>query len=332
MSTAERTGTPAVPGTTAVRGTTAEAAVLARAGRYDAARRVLDLLGGPRGDDVEVLDLLARVHAQQGDLVAADACWESAERLDPGHAGARDGRRRIRETWAGERAGTGRHTGAVVAALLLAGGGAAAGWALAPDGTAEGRAGGAPATGEQLAGLHDETARLRDEIGELRAELDADRAPATAEPAEADPADRLRALRDALDDPRWTTVAGPGSGTFTVVPAEALFLAGGAETSESGREVLADVAALLDDAEGLKVTVVGHTSDTLPDPGGPYADNAAVGLARALEAAGVVADESGLPLSSIGIATAGEAGPPHPNTTAENRRRNQTVTLVIGAG
>src|SRR5690606_40161555 len=77
----------------------AEAAHLARAGRYDEARRALEALGGATSDDVAVLDLLARVHAQQGDLTAADECWARVESLDPEHTGAREGRRRIRAVW-----------------------------------------------------------------------------------------------------------------------------------------------------------------------------------------------------------------------------------------
>jgi flagellar motor protein MotB len=77
------------------------------------------------------------------------------------------------------------------------------------------------------------------------------------------------------------------------------------------------------------VTVVGHTSDTAPVAGGPYADNAAVGLARALAAAVVVADGATLPLSAVDVATSGDVAPPYPNTDAANRTRNQTVTLRI---
>ncbi|NUT51474.1 MAG: flagellar motor protein MotB, partial [Saccharothrix sp.] len=56
----------------------AEAASLARRGRHERARELLDGLGGETSDDPVLLDLLARVHAQRGDLAAADRCWARA--------------------------------------------------------------------------------------------------------------------------------------------------------------------------------------------------------------------------------------------------------------
>ena len=272
---------------------------------------------------MEVLDLLARVHAQQGDLVAADECWARVERLDPGHDGARAGRRRIRETWSPRRSWLGPRTGAVVAALLLAGGGAAAGWSLAPRPVAADP----PQDGAVLAELTDlrgQVTGLRDEVGALRAD--------GAQTDGAQAADRLRQVRAALDDPRW--IVRSDGGALTVTFRDAVFLAGGAEMSDDGRTALADVGrriAGVDGSSELDVAVVGHTSDTPPVQGGPFPDNGAVGLARALAAAEVVAGRAGLPLGSIGVATSGDVAPPYPNTDEESRTRNQTVTLTIGA-
>ena len=134
-----------------------------------------------------------------------------------------------------------------------------------------------------------------------------------------------------LDDPRWT-VRSDGA-ALEITFREAVFLAGGAEMSDDGRAALADVGdrlARAGTASDLDVTVVGHTSDTAPVEGGPYADNAAVGLARALAAAEVVADGDTLPLSSVDVATSGDVAPPYPNTDEAGRTRNQTVTLTIG--
>ncbi|WP_129788329.1 hypothetical protein [Promicromonospora panici] len=296
---------------------TADAARLARAGFYDSARRALDEFAGPDSTEVDVLDLLARVHAQQGDLVAADKAWARVERLDPDHAGAHAGRRRIRETWSARRSRLGPRAGVAIAALLLAGGGVAAGWSLAPRPVAAAPPRDAEVLAE-LASLHGQVTGLRDEIGDLRSDG-------------THPAESLRSVRAALDDPRWTVQA--DGAALTVTFREAVFLAGGAEMSDDGRAALADVGELLGRAGAaadLDVTVVGHTSDTAPVQGGPYADNAAVGLARALAAAEVVADGATLPLSSVDVATSGDVAPPYPNTDAAGRTRNQTVTLTIG--
>jgi flagellar motor protein MotB len=299
---------------------TADAARLARAGYYDSARRALDEFAGRDSTEVDALDLLARVHAQQGDLVAADKAWARVEQLDPDHTGARAGRRRIREIWSARRSRPGPRTGAALAALLLVGGGAAAGWSLAPRPVAADP----PRDGEVLAELADlrgQMTGLREEIGDLRA----DGTPT------ADTAERLRSVRAALDGPLWTVR--PDGAALTLTFREAVFLAGGAEMSDDGRAALADVGRRLGRAgasSDLDVTVVGHTSDTAPVEGGPYADNAAVGLARALAAAEVVANGAALPLSSVDVATSGDVAPPYPNTDAAGRTRNQTVTLTIG--
>ncbi|GAA4703016.1 type VI secretion system protein ImpK [Promicromonospora umidemergens] len=304
-----------------VRAAVAEAALHARAGRYDTARRLLDTLDGRDSDTVEVLDLLARVHAQRGDLAEADACWARVEHLDPEHAGARDGRRRIRETWAGKRSGGGLVVGAAAACLLLVGGGAVAGWAWAPGPTADERAD--PAVAQELT-------RLRHEMGELRVLAPSDEAPSDQPAANgATSGDRaaLRDVRDALGDPRWTTTLDPRSVVVTF--RDPVFLAGGAQTSGSGADLLGGLGDRLGGLADVEVTVVGHTSDTAPVPGSRYAGNAEVSLARALAAAQVISSGSGIPLSAVDVASAGDVDPPYPNTNATNRARNQTVTVAV---
>ncbi len=68
-----------------------------------------------------VLDLLARIHAQQGDLDRADQCWAEAERLAPGGAEIVNGRRRIAAEGFGEhRLHLGRHQQGVGQAHVVA--------------------------------------------------------------------------------------------------------------------------------------------------------------------------------------------------------------------
>ncbi|MFD5827532.1 tetratricopeptide repeat protein [Lentzea sp. NPDC060358] len=77
----------------------ARAADLARAGQHEAARRILEGLGR----DPSTLDLLARVHAQRGDLAAAGAAWDEVLSQDPAHASALAGTRLIAGIAAGRR-------------------------------------------------------------------------------------------------------------------------------------------------------------------------------------------------------------------------------------
>lgn len=67
----------------------------ARRGDYQQAMSALAELGGRSSDDPRVLDLLARVHAQQGALGDADDCWSRVQSLDPADEAAVQGKRRI---------------------------------------------------------------------------------------------------------------------------------------------------------------------------------------------------------------------------------------------
>src|SRR5438105_13854934 len=61
----------------------ARATDLARAGKYDEAETVLAGAVGESGSHPAALDLLARIRAQQGRLIEAQALWGQASRLDP---------------------------------------------------------------------------------------------------------------------------------------------------------------------------------------------------------------------------------------------------------
>jgi flagellar motor protein MotB len=285
----------------------AEATGLARVGRYDDARRALADLGE---EDVAALDLLARMHAQQGDLAAADDCWARVQALDADHAGAREGRDRIRRIWAGSRKGVAGGIGIAAAALLLAGAGAVAGQALAP-------AQEEPAGDQDVAGELDRLAEALDEM----------QSPEPAPAPTVDPEADLSETETALQDPRWTAEASDQGVEVTFD--EAIFPDGGTAVPESTRDLLADVAARLADLDGAAVTVVGHTNDIPTGDGSRYEDNTELGLARALAAAEALAAEGPLPLDEIAIATSGDDAPPYPNTTDADRRRNQTVTLLV---
>ena len=74
---------------------------LARRGHYAQAEEALATLGGQEGMCAKALDLLAKIRAQQGRYLDAEACWRKALSLEPGnqqyqaalHAIAEDRRR-----------------------------------------------------------------------------------------------------------------------------------------------------------------------------------------------------------------------------------------------
>ncbi|TDD93521.1 hypothetical protein, partial [Actinomadura rubrisoli] len=73
----------------------AQARTLARRGRYAEAEAILSDVRRDIAPSVPLLDLLARVRAQQGRLDEADAAWAEAERLAPGTREIAEGRRRV---------------------------------------------------------------------------------------------------------------------------------------------------------------------------------------------------------------------------------------------
>jgi flagellar motor protein MotB len=72
--------------------------------------------------------------------------------------------------------------------------------------------------------------------------------------------------------------------------------------------------------------VVGHTDEVLPRPGGRFADNESLALARALAGARRLADATGRPLESIAVAAAGADRAPFPNASAQ---ANRTITVEM---
>lgn len=275
----------------------------ARAGRYDEARLALDASGGKDSTDIAVLDLLARIHAQQGDLVAADECWARVERLDGAHAGAREGRRRIHRIWSG-RPRQARGVGIAVAAVVIVGAGTA-GWGLTRQ---------PPVETDQ--GVLDAIDRLGQDVTSLEAE----ETPAASAP----PEQPVETLAAALEGAQWNTDA--DAQAVTVTFDDPLFIEGGATLSAEGETTLEAIAEVAGDLD-VSITVIGHTDNVPVGSEGRYEDNVELGLARALAAAEEVATEGGIPLSDIAVASSGDVNPPHPNTTEEGRAKNRTVTL-----
>jgi flagellar motor protein MotB len=96
----------------------AQARTLARAGRYAEAE---DLLSGGEQPGAAVLDLLARIHAQQGHLDRADRYWAEAQRLAPGDEEIARARRRVVRVRAGvHRSPWRRPVGVALGIVVLA--------------------------------------------------------------------------------------------------------------------------------------------------------------------------------------------------------------------
>jgi hypothetical protein len=230
-----------------VTATIARAAELVGAGRYDHAERMLQEFGGHESTDPDVLDLLARIHAQRGELAEADECWARAERTGDA-AAARRSRTRIAALQTDHMR---RHPARIAVALVAAGAIGVGGVALIPRHPAV-----APSVLARMddlqRGQQDQAARLDTLAGRVD------------DPAIARRAVFQRLAAAVTADPalQWYS----RSGTLTVTFPHGMFTAG-TDLAPTGTAVLDRLGRLLDRfGPTLSVTVIGHTEDTAPSP------------------------------------------------------------------
>ncbi|MBB4688423.1 hypothetical protein [Amycolatopsis jiangsuensis] len=276
----------------------AEAADLARDGQYPAAVELLS--GGP--DDPAYLDLLARVHAQSGDLDAADAAWAAVLRLRPDDPHAEAGRRVL------ARIRSGRLRRRPVRRKLLAGGAVVLAAAVVTGGVVLATRPAPP------------VAAAQPDRG-LRAELDRLHvAQSSAAAAKTAQQQRLTDLAGALAAPDVTVTQGDGEVVVTFD--QGLFGPDAISPDPAGRAALEQWASVLK-GQSVRVTVVGHG---VAVAGGPAGGGSTVSLARAASAARVLATASGLPLTTFAVSSADQTASAHPDGGPE---ANRTVTLEV---
>lgn len=263
----------------------ARAAELARAGEHDAAVRILDRLG----DDPSTLDLLARVHAQRGDLAAAGTAWSAVLAQDPANPSALAGTRLIAEITSGKRRRHPIPRTVVLGSLALA--------TLA------------------LAGALISVPRAE--------EPPVPPAPAT-HPVAAVPDPRQEQLRSLL-----TGLASPDvrleqqDGGVRVVFRQGMFGPDSTDLTAAGRDQLQRWGGLLRGAR-VRVTVLGHG---VVVPGGPTAGGSPTAVARAAAAVEVLAEISGQPATAFVVRSADQAEAPHSSADpAMNRTVSLVVT------
>ena len=109
-----------------------------------------------------------------------------------------------------------------------------------------------------------------------------------------------------------------------------IFSSGTQLTPDGARDLVQISNQLRDQSEEFKLLVEGHT-DATPITGSrsKYVDNYALGMARAERVKLFLEDECRLPDNFIQTASAGEADPPHPNTSDSSRLKNRTVVLTL---
>jgi tetratricopeptide (TPR) repeat protein len=261
-----------------------------------------DVAGHP-----DVLDLLARIHAQRGEPEQAAACWRRALELNPEDPAASAGLARIdRLAGRGPRAALARHrTATALAAAVCALAAVTAGTAVLADG-----AGRPERSGPSQADLVEQ--RARQLAAERRAEQARDRDRAATRRAEA-----AEALARALWAPGIRPQAHGDS--VEVAFADGLF-SEGAELTPSGAGRLAVLGERLA-GRRLHVEIHGHAATV---PGAPTGGGSVVALWRALIAARELSAATGMPLTAFTTVSADQRDAPYAEPA-----RNRTVTVVI---
>lgn len=287
------------------------ARVAARSGDPDGALRLLHDAADPVvADHPDVLDLLARVHAQRGDLAQAAAYWRRVQEQCPQDPAASAGLARIDRLGSrGPRAALARHrAGTGLAAAVCAVAAITAGTVALTDG------GGRPERpGPSQAESAEQRARQID--AERRAEEAREREGAAARRAEA-----AAALADALRAPGIHPVVHGAS--VEVAFADGLF-SEGAELTQAGADRLAVLGGRLA-GRTVRVEIHGHAATV---PGAPTSGGSVLSLWRALIAARELSTASGKPLTAFTTASADQRDAPYADAA-----KNRTVTVVITPG
>ena len=138
--------------------------------------------------------------------------------------------------------------------------------------------------------------------------------------------------------PVWPTITVPGvrtipeRGTLKLVFLEGLFSSWD-NLSAEGKVTLQALAQKLGPLAGdYRLEIEGHTDNQPLRSTERYADNVALGKARAQAVVSFLTAEGGLPAAMLKPTSAGEQRPPHPNSSPEARRRNRTVVFILRRG
>ncbi|KUL24365.1 hypothetical protein ADL12_37790 [Streptomyces regalis] len=311
-SGAESSGTASAADSLRVHLLVSRAGAAARSGDLDGALRLLHDAGDPVvAGHQDVLDLLARVHAQRGELTQAATCWRSVLERDPGDPAASAGLARIdRLGRRGPGAALARHRRrTALAAALCAVAAVTAGTVALTDGPAARP----DRPGPSQADLMEQRVQQLD--AERREQQTREQARETARRGEA-----AKALARALRAPGIHPAVQGASVEVAFV--DGLF-SEGAELTPAGADRLAVLGGRL---AGRKagVEIYGQAASV---PGAPRSGGSVLSLWRALIAARELSAASGKPLTAFTTASADQRDAPYASAA-----KNRTVTVVITPG
>lgn len=261
----------------------ARAADLARAGSHAAAIELLEGL-----DDTAALDLLARMHAQRGDLAAAHATWSQVLARDPDHPSALAGIKLIIRITEGGRRARPLPVAAVAGSLAVV----------------------AVAVAAVL-------------ISVPRNEEITTAAPPVTEPVveTRTTPDPRQALMAALAAPE--VVVEPRADGLRIVFQQGMFSPDSTELSPAGKRQLEQWGRHLR-GQKVRVTVYGHG---VVIPGGPSTGGSTTAVERAAAAVEVLVNAGDLPATAFVVRSADQMDAPHVGADpAVNRTVSLLVT------
>ncbi|AOS64577.1 coiled-coil domain-containing protein [Actinoalloteichus hymeniacidonis] len=283
-------------------------------GELTEAARLLDGLDASGAATAYSLDLRARIAAQRGDLASADALWARVLLLKPDDGDAQAGRDAISRILAGGRARPLINPERVAALALVAlgltvaiGVPQLASLELDPEPAVPAAVAGAVAASsseqaEELRRLHEEQEALAAEQQEADRELD----------------EGLTAIEAAFAELPGVVVERRAEDVRLVF--EAGVFRSDAVLAPEATPLLVEVGRRLAEVEA-STAVIGHV---VAVPGGRTSGGSTVAFARAQNAARMLAEGAGSPLTDFVLMTADQSEGPFPDA-----QRNRTVTLVL---
>lgn len=271
----------------------AQAVNLARAGHYSEAENLLASMPQEENTTSMRLDLLARIRAQQGRLLEAEALWVQASQLVSGKGAFQAGLDRIARLQ--KRPVRVARVLSGVAVLMIVSAAALLAWKVTRELDA-----------------------VRSMVLELR-----DKSPASA-PGRPPFATGLEAQL------RVPGISFRKQENALVATFEAGLFARGTVLSASAAKLLTEFGRKLEArAEKVSVEITGCTDDSPVPARGKYSDNSALGIRRAVTVVEHLRKTTRLPERLLLVRAGGEANAPYPNDSPANRARNRTVTIRI---
>ncbi|MDP3722222.1 MAG: OmpA family protein [Candidatus Omnitrophota bacterium] len=167
---------------------------------------------------------------------------------------------------------------------------------------------------EQLAQLSDQLEQFKT-LARLKAE-------------EAEQLRRAKALLDAQVSSADVNVGYDARGLVTRMLDQVLFHSGKADLRRDARAILDQLAQVLGEVSEQPIRIEGHT-DNVPITHSGWADNAALSLARANAVAEYLTQQRGISRDRMTIVGYGEERPIASNDTAQGRRKNRRVEVII---